>query len=158
MRIGGDRLRIYEDQVCPCSYNYCLLVEVNETNTDWGSMQDSTGLTIDYGDNPPDLNQLTVKTAEDETEKPIVKNSLLPFRIVTPIFTAVIPDVQYGRSIKDFLESPVAPGSYPAMVEGYFVMIKFDRPHPKEGRLLGSFLGECTSRSQGAYFRNCCIR
>jgi hypothetical protein len=151
VRIGGDRLRIYEDQavLVPIIISYWLRYE---TNTDWGSMQDFTGLTIDYGDNPPDLNQLTVKTAEDETEKPIVKNSLLPFRIVTPIFTAVVPDVQYGRSIKDFLESPVAPGSYPAMVEGYFVMIKFDRPHPKEGGYWVHSWASAPREVRGPYF------
>ena len=48
------------------------------------------------------------------------------FRINTPIFTAVVPDVQYGRSLKDFLEeSPIDPGVYPAMVEGYFVILRF---------------------------------
>ena len=49
------------------------------------------------------------------------------FRIVTPIFTSVIPESPYGTSIKDFLEdAPVQPGSYPAMVDGYFVMLKFE--------------------------------
>ena len=48
------------------------------------------------------------------------------FRIVTPIFTAIIPDVEPGRSVKDFLEIPAISGSYPVMVEGYFVMLKFE--------------------------------
>ena len=69
------------------------------------------------------------------------------FRVMSPIFTAVIPDVQYGRSIKDFLEGPMIPGSYPAIVEGYFVMLKFT-----EGRLLGAFMGKRTPRGERTVF------
>jgi hypothetical protein len=133
IRIGGDRLIIYDDQavLVPIIIAYWLKYEAN---TDWGSMQEFTGLTIDYGDNPPDVVQLTINNEpaltksdliRDEDPKNSEKLSMRDFRITTPIFTAVVPDVQYGRSIKDFLESPVAPGSYPAIVEGYFVMLKF---------------------------------
>jgi hypothetical protein len=38
----------------------------------------------------------------------------------------VVPDIEYGRSVKDFLEHPISPGSYPAIVEGYFVMLMFE--------------------------------
>ena len=31
---------------------------------DWGSLQEFTGLTIDYGDNPPDNSQLTIDGKE----------------------------------------------------------------------------------------------
>ena len=47
------------------------------------------------------------------------------FRILTPVFTSIVPDTEYGRSIKDFLEIKVSPGIYPAMVEGYFVLLRF---------------------------------
>ena len=156
--------------------------------TDWGSMQDFTGLTIDYGDNPPDISQLTINGREidipipeeifdqeihvgqsgellrdedksrladlgtegglDEKETKRVFDQIRTrypncrkrrkdhhtrelrlmeyFRITTPIFTAIVPETQYGRSAKDFIEeSPVAAGSYPAMVDGYFVLCKF---------------------------------
>ena len=50
------------------------------------------------------------------------------FRIATPIFTAIVPEAPYGTSIKDFLEdSPIPPGSYPALVEGYSVILKFTK-------------------------------
>lgn len=89
---------------------------------DWGRMQDFTGLTIDYGDNPPGEIQLTINTAPVALGGMAMRN----FRIVTPVFTAVVPDVPMGESIKDFLEdSPIKPGSYPAVVEGYFVMLRF---------------------------------
>jgi hypothetical protein len=137
IRIGGDRLKIYQDQavLVPIIIAYWLRYE---SNTDLGSMQDFTGLTIDYGDNPPDPRQLTINNKPALTEDDLVREEDLrrheeeteklrwpDFRITTPVFTAVVPDVQYGRSIKDFLESPVPPGTYPATVEGYFVMLKF---------------------------------
>jgi hypothetical protein len=68
------------------------------------------------------------------------------------VFTAVVPDVQYGRSIKDFLESPVAPGSYPAMVEGYFVMITFDPPHPESGGYWVHSWASAPREVRGPYF------
>jgi hypothetical protein len=142
IRIGGDRLKIYEDQavLIPIIIAYWLRLE---PNTDWGSMQDFTGLTIDYGDNPPSREQLTIngepvdlatdylirdedlRKADSSTKKAEVRD-MHDFRIVSPIFTAVAPDTQFGRSLKDFLEeSPIEPGTYPAMVEGYFVMLRF---------------------------------
>jgi hypothetical protein len=113
-------------------------------------MQDFTGLTIDYGDNPPDPNQLTVMTREDRPRP--IDEKLARFRFVTPIFTAVVPDVQYGRSIKDFLEGPVAPGSYPAMVEGYFVMIEFYGNHPEEGGYWIHSWASAPREVRGPYF------
>lgn len=122
IRIGSDRLQILTNQAIfiPIITAYSI---ASAPYKDWGRMQDFTGLTIDYGDNPPDESQITINNealvlpAETEMEN---------FRISTPIFPVVIPDAQYGTSIKDFLEdSPIAPGSYPALVEGYFVMLKF---------------------------------
>jgi len=142
VRVGGDRLKIYADQavLVPIIIAYWLRLEAS---TDWGSMQDFTGLTIDYGDNPPGREQLTINGASvdlvtsfpsregdqkkvDPVSKRGEERDMQDFRIVTPIFNAVVPDTQYGRSIKDFLEeSPIEPGTYPAVVEGYFVMLRF---------------------------------
>lgn len=50
------------------------------------------------------------------------------FRVATPVFTAIVPEAPYGRSAKDFIEeAPVAAGIYPAMADGYFVMLKFQK-------------------------------
>jgi hypothetical protein len=142
IRVGGDRLQIYQDQavLVPIIIAYWLRLE---SSTDWGSMQDFTGLTIDYGDNPPNREQLTIngkpvdlatsQLIRDEDLRKVDSGKPKPeerdmhdFRIISPIFTAVVPDTAYGRSLKDFLEeSPLEPGTYPAMVEGYFVMLRF---------------------------------
>lgn len=96
---------------------------------DWGYMHDYTGLMIDNGDNPPDPVQLTINN------EPIDLPTHFPmsaFRVNTPIFTAVVPDAAYGTSLKDFLketegQGTLPPGVYPAMVDGYFVMLKFTK-------------------------------
>jgi hypothetical protein len=117
IRIGGDRLQIFDDQavLVPIITAYWLKTE---PQSDWGTMQDYTGSTIDHGDNPPDFSQLTINKNNIKLEL-----DMKYFRITTPIFTALVPDTEYGRSVKDFLEHPISPGSYPAIVEGYFVML-----------------------------------
>jgi hypothetical protein len=122
IRIGGDRLQIFQDQrvLVPIIIAYWLKTE---PQSDWGIMQEYTGLTIDNGDNPPEPRQLTIneKSLPEKTDMTI-------YRTITPMFPAVVPDVEFGRSIKDFLEHPVQPGIYPAIVEGFFVMLKFEEP------------------------------
>jgi hypothetical protein len=54
------------------------------------------------------------------------KEEMKRFRIMTPIFTAIVPEADYGRSVKDFLEESFAPGTYPAIVEGYFILVELD--------------------------------
>ena len=122
IRIGGDRLQIFDDQavLVPIIIAYWLK---SEPQSDWGTMQDYTGLTIDHGDNPPDFSQLTIN--KDPIELPAGLD-MEHFRITTPIFTAVVPETEHGRSVKDFLEHPISPGIYPAIVEGYFVMLTFE--------------------------------
>jgi hypothetical protein len=95
---------------------------------DWGNMQDFTGLLIDIGDNPPGPYQLTIDNIsmhlEDRKGNAVLQ--MKDFRIATPVFTALVPEAPYGTSVKDFLEEgPIPSGSYPAMVDGYFVMLKF---------------------------------
>jgi hypothetical protein len=123
VRIGGDRLRIKENQavLIPVIVSFEI---ARKPYYDWGSMSDFTGLTIDYGDNPPENQQLVIddKPFNDLGEDLDLKN----FRVVTPIFPAVVPETDYGRSVKDFLEEAFNPGVYPAIVEGYFVLLQFE--------------------------------
>ena len=128
---GKNRLQIFENQavLVPIITAYGV-IDLNPPNNsriiDWGSAQDFVRSLIDNGDNPPGLNQLTING----------ENVILPkgrkmddFKISTPLFPAVVPDVAYGRSIKDFLEEIVAPGNYAAVVDGYFVLIRFTEGH-----------------------------
>jgi hypothetical protein len=122
VKIGPDKLQIYEDQAVfvPIILAYA---EASKPYHDWGMMTDYTGLTIDYGDNPPEVSQLTINGNYIDLGKDMEE-----FRISTPVFTAIVPDTDYGRSAKDFLEMSLAPGHYPMIAEGYFVLIKFDTP------------------------------
>jgi hypothetical protein len=121
IRVGSDRLQIFEDQavLVPIINAYEL---ATVPYRDWGSLQGYTGPTIDYGDNPPDVNQLTINKHDIRLPQFL---GMRDFRIITPVFTAIIPEAEYGRSIKDYLEVRVTPGQYAAIVEGYFVMLKF---------------------------------
>jgi hypothetical protein len=117
IRIGSNRLQIFEDQAVFVPVGVCYGF-ASAPYIDWGHMQDEIGLMIDNGDNPPDNIQLTING------EPIVSD-LKEFRIRTPIFTVIVPEVPYGTSLKDFLEdSPITPGSHQAMVDGYFVMLE----------------------------------
>jgi hypothetical protein len=145
IRIGNDRLQIFQDQAVffpiITAYRFASVVPYR----DWGNLQDHTGLTIDYGDNPPETSQLTINN-EDIKLPP--KLGMEDFRISTPIFTAVVPDAPYGTSIKDFLDDgPIAPGSYPAMVDGYFVMLQFS-----PGRYLVHCWASAGREVKGPYF------
>ena len=122
IRIGGDRLQIRRDQAV-----LVPILKAYEWATrpykDFGILQDYTGTMIDNGDNPPNPSQITINGMNIKLPNGRDMND---FRIVTPVFTAVVPDAEYGRSVKDFLEDTVAPGHYPTIVDGYFVLIEFE--------------------------------
>jgi len=147
VRIGSDRLQIYSDQALfvPIIVAYA---EASKPYDDWGTMQEYTGLTIDNGDNPPKSSQLTIDGDPISNDG---RDILLEdHRIVTSVFTAVVPDTAYGRSVKDFLEMPLVPGSYPTVVDGYFVLLRFEEPgtyvihsHASAGReMLGPYFSQ----------------
>ena len=60
-------------------------------------MQDFTGLTIDYGDNPPELHQLTINNRPIDLGPDL---DMTDFRFITSVFPAIVPDVRYGRSTR----------------------------------------------------------
>jgi hypothetical protein len=121
IRIGGDRLQIFEDQAVfwPILVGFWVGAE---PYADFGYMQDYTGVVIDHGDNPPDYDQ--IKINKDDVVLP-QDLEMTDFRIMSSVFPAVIPEAEYGTSVKDFLEMSHPPGHYPALVEGYFLMLQF---------------------------------
>lgn len=128
IRIGANKLEIFADQAVFVPIIVAYHYSSEDRRQDWGELQEGCGILIDNGDNPPDLIQLTINndTLILPEDLPGGGEDFSDFRITTPIFMAVVPDAPYGTSVKDFLEEgPVAPGSYPAMITGYFVMLKF---------------------------------
>ena len=123
VRVGGEKLQIRPDQavLVPIIISYEV---ARKPYFDWGELQEVTGLTLDNGDDPPKREQLKIND-EDIWGKSLQTNDdMKKFRILTSIFTVVVPEADYGRSIKDFLEVSVTPGHFPAIVEGYFVLLK----------------------------------
>jgi hypothetical protein len=129
VRVGSDKLQVFSDQAIfvPIITAYA---EASKPYDDWGTLQDYTGAAIDNGDNPPSDDQLVIDGKNLELPQLMEDNKRVrevfkKFRIVTPLFTAVFPETDYGRSLKDMLEMNVSAGHYPTIVEGYVVMIKF---------------------------------
>jgi len=123
VRVGGEKIVIRKDQAVfvPIITAYEV---ARKPYFDSEQMKELTGLTIDYGDNPPTREQLKIDGFPIEGESLKTDQDMKKFRILTSIFSAVVPEADYGRSIKDFLEVTVSPGVYPAIVEGYFVLLK----------------------------------
>lgn len=124
VRVGRDKLQICINQALfvPIIVGYS---EASKPYIDYGMMQDYTGLIIDYGDNPPQDKQLTI----DGNPVTLPRGrEMSDFRIATSVFTAVVPEADYGRSVKDFLELELPSGHYPTIVDGYFVLIQFTEP------------------------------
>ena len=78
---------------------------------------------------------------------------MVDFRVSTPIFTAIVPDAPYGTSLKDFLEEgPIEPGNYPALVDGYFVMLKFNVPKGESKTFWVHCYANAGREPRGRYF------
>lgn len=145
VRIGSDKLQISSDQVIfwPFIMSYELAAKPYQ---EWGALQEYTGTVMDNGDDPVDTASITINNSEIFLGK---KMEMSQFRIQTPVFTAIVPEAEYGRSLRDFLEDDVQPGHYPAVVEGYFALMKFEPGNyilhsvAKAGReLRGSYVAE----------------
>jgi hypothetical protein len=124
IRVGGDKLQIFTDQAVfwPILTSYEIATKPYQ---DWGELQEYTGSIMDNGDDPPDSDQIRIDG------KPIIlprKLEMSNFRILTPVFPSIIPEIDYGRSLRDFLEDEILPGNYPTVVEGYFILVKFKTP------------------------------
>ena len=148
VRVGSDRIQIYTDQAVFVPIIVAFWIATKPFH-DWGLMQEFNGLTIDYGDNPPGKEQF--KIFDMDAEIPL-NREWGDFRVSTPIFTAVVPESDYGRSNRDFLEESVVPGHYPAMVEGYFVLIKFKRPPANGGSYFVHTWASAPREARGPYF------
>lgn len=111
--IGGDRLQITKDQavLLPITNAYWI---ATEPYADYGYMRGYTKSAIDGAD-PPNKFYVTVNGEQIK--------GLENFRFTTSVFTVKIPEAEYGTSMKDYLDVHIPPGDYPALVEGYFVIL-----------------------------------
>ena len=132
VRVGGDKLVIFTDQAVfwPIITSYEIATKPYQ---DWGELQEYAGSIMDNGDDPPDTNKITIngkpiEFPEVQRKRKLEKLEMSHFRIQTPVFTTIVPEVDYGRSLRDLLEDEVPPGHFPTIVEGYFVLLKFNNP------------------------------
>jgi hypothetical protein len=154
--VGGDKLRIYSDQAIfiPIITAYA---EASQPFDDLGTLQDYTGAAIDNGDNPPSTDQLLIdgnplNLLYIVPKKNRTDEKLERFRIVTPVFPAIFPDVEYGRSLKDMLEMNISPGHYPTVVEGYVIMLKFNLEGRDQQTHFIHSMASAGHESRGYYF------
>ena len=113
--VGNDKIEIFSDQA--------ILAPVMGSNMD----ADEPGVTeeymrawvrnaIDNGDNPPKSYQLIIN------DEPIFddEDGLAEFRIETPLFQLMVPEVEFGASLKDFMEIPYKSGTLPFDIQWLF--------------------------------------
>jgi hypothetical protein len=146
VRVGGDKLQIFTDQAVflPILMAYEIATKPYQS---WGELQEYTGAIMDNGDDPPEEKQITIDG------KPIVlppKMEMTRFRILTPVFTTVVPDIEYGRSLRDVLEDDVPPGQFATVVEGYCLLVKFNPPKTPKTYVLHS-LAKAGHEQRGLY-------
>jgi len=81
------------------------------------------------GDNPPTAAQILIDGAPLDTGRQ--EGDLRAFLTWSSDFVLHVPDVPYGRSLKDYLDIPItATGDIPAMTGGYCILFKFTNPGP----------------------------
>jgi hypothetical protein len=117
--VGNDSPEIFDDQA--------ILAPVMGANMDADDpsiteeyMRNWVRNQIDNGDNPPKSYQLTIN------DQPVFDDvdELLKYRVETPLFQLMVPEAEFGSSLKDFMEIPYKPGAYNSIADGYFVLLK----------------------------------
>jgi hypothetical protein len=85
------------------------------------------------GDNPPSTNQIFI----DEEPLDRAGSDLSGFLTWSRGFMLHVPDVPYGRSLKDYLDIPIStPGDLQTMIGGYAILFRFTDEVPKDHSLI----------------------
>ena len=117
--IGNDKLEIFDDQavlIPIITANYVATEQWNSNNTDT-FLRGMVRSHLLGGDYPPNNDQLTIDGV------PLQVN-LNEYLIETPIFTIFLPNIEYGRSLKDYMEEPLPSGTFNCVTAGYFLLVK----------------------------------
>lgn len=129
--VGDEKLEMFNDQALffPAMLSYWV---ATEPYMDDGKMRAYTRTENDTSDNPPDASQITItyvtdtetKIEDSDIEPIVIVGKMSDYRIETQIFTVVIPESSQNSSFKDFIQNPLPPGSFPAVVDGYFYLLR----------------------------------
>lgn len=119
LAVGNDSIEIFDDQAILAPVMGANM-DAEDSATTEEYMRNWVRNQIDNGDNPPKSYQLTINgqpVFDDE-------DALHAYRVETPLFQLMIPDTEFGASLKDFMEIPYKPGIYNSVADGYFVLLK----------------------------------
>jgi hypothetical protein len=146
MMIGTSSLSIVAKDQCLFLPLICTMV--NEIDDHAKTIQERSYLIwrdTREGDNPPSTNQIVIdgkplhieKKQEDKNKKPEAGSDLSGFLTWSRDFTLHVPDVPYGRSLKDYLDTPISTtGDLKAMIGGYAILFRFTHTEPKAHSLI----------------------
>jgi hypothetical protein len=125
MMVGTRSLSISCDQYLFLPV-ICTIINENDDNAK--TAQERSYLVWDdtnAGDNPPAINQINVD------EKPLDTQG--PFLAYSRDFILNVPDVPYGRSLKEYLDIPLTKtGNFQAMTGGWWLLFKFKEEAHKQ--------------------------
>ncbi|VFJ12943.1 hypothetical protein [Candidatus Nitrosocosmicus franklandus] len=118
IKTGENRLVMYDDQAI--FFPVILAMWVNSDDKDYGYMERYVKIQNSMSDDPPGVHQFTLDSL------PLLpSDEVINHRIMSDgLFQVHIPDATYGTSLKDFVAEPSPPGTYGAVCEGYFFMLK----------------------------------
>lgn len=119
--VGDESLEVFDDQaiICPVIMAYWAAA-YGPTDTE-AFLRQRVRSDIDNGDDPPRQSQVTINGKNIELDASV---NMGDYRFETPVFQLMVPDAEYGKSYKDFVEYPVEAGSFPAVGCGYFLLLK----------------------------------
>lgn len=118
IKTGENKIVMYDDQAI--FFPVMIAMWVNSDEKDYGYMERWVKNQNSVSDNPPPAHQFTLD------EVPLLPSTeVANHRIMSNgIFQVHIPDAPYGTSLKDFVFEPSLPGTYGAVCEGYFFLLK----------------------------------
>jgi hypothetical protein len=119
--IGENRLEIFSDQAVlfPAIMAYWAASDPTDTEE---ILRRRVRSDLDNGDNPPKTSQISING--DPIYKAADEKKMSEHRVETSLFPLVISESEYGETYKDYVEYPLAPGSYSAVASGYYFMLK----------------------------------
>jgi hypothetical protein len=120
LMVGNDKLQIFTDQalLIPVLLSYWASTDPNETET---MLRERVRMDMINGDNLRD-DQITIDSKSIELE---ADDSIGSHLIESPLFTLMVPDVEYGKSLKDYVDYPLTSGLNQSVGTGYFFLIRF---------------------------------
>jgi hypothetical protein len=147
MKVGNRALNIYDGQYL---FRPVICTIMNDIDDGKKTVQDryfSVWRDTLQGDNPPSTSQIRIDGEKISLGGP---TDLSDFLTYSRDFTLHVPTVPYGRSLKDYLDTPITPGRSQAVIGGYCILFKFKSHRKPESHTI-LFEGRGVQGPQGQY-------